>query len=77
MDMIHYENTIEEQRFKQATHTIKEIGELVDTFYNRQSRTNLQEENEKLRRQNLELKRELKKYKQIISDIKLLQGDKG
>ena len=75
--MIHYENEIGEQRFKQATHTIKEIGELVDTFYNRQSRTNLQEENEKLRRENLELKRELKKYKQIISDIKLLQGDKG
>ena len=73
MDMTYYENEIKEQRFKQATHTIKEIGELIDTFYNRQSRTKLQQENEELRRQNLELKRELNKYKQIIDDIELLQ----
>lgn len=74
MDMLYYEQDIGKQRFKQATNTLEEIGTLIDTFYNRQSRTSLMEENDKLREENLKLKQELTKYKEIIDGIKLLQS---
>ena len=74
MDMMYYEQDIGKQRFKQATNTLEEIGTLIDTFYNRQSRTNLMEENDKLRTENLKLKQELSYYKEIIDNIKIVQS---
>ena len=74
MDMMYYEQDIGKQRFKQATNALEEIGALIDTFYNRQSRTSLMEENDKLREENLKLKQELSFYKKIIDDIKIVQS---
>ena len=76
--MIYYEKSIKEQRYKQAHQTIEEINETIDKFYNRQPRTELIEEIDRLRNENLKLKQERTHYKEIIDNIRMIQskGDK-
>ena len=75
MDMMYYEESVRESRCKQAYNTIEEINEIIDKFYNREPRAKLNERNDELRKENLELRRELKKYKEIIDNIQIIQGE--
>lgn len=76
MDMMHLEDEIREERFIKATSTINEINKVLENFYQNEPREDLKKEIDRLRSENLELRRELKEYKELIRKIRFIQkGD--
>lgn len=74
MDMMHLEDEIREERFIKATNTINEINKTLEKFYGNDSREDLKKEIDRLRNENLKLRRELKEYKELIRKIQFIQG---
>lgn len=76
MDMMHLEDEIREERFIKATSTINEINKVLENFYQNEPREDLKKEIDRLRSENLELRRELEEYKELIRKIRFIQkGD--
>lgn len=76
MDMMHLEDEIREERFIKATSTINKINKILENFYQNEPREDLKKEIDRLRSENLELRRELKEYKELIRKIRFIQkGD--
>lgn len=76
MDMMHLEDEIREERFIKATSTINEINKILENFYQNEPREDLKKEIDRLRSENLELRRELEEYKELIRKIRFIQkGD--
>ena len=72
---MYYEKEVKSERCNQAHNSIKEISNIVDKFYNREPRTVLKEKIRGLEKENRELRIELKRYKEIVSSIQILQGE--
>lgn len=76
MDMMYLQDEIREEKFIKATNTINEINKTLAKFYGNDSREDLKKEIDRLRNENLKLRRELKEYKELIRKIQFIQkGD--
>lgn len=76
MDMMHLEDEIREERFIKATSTINKINKILENFYQNEPREDLKKEIDRLRSENLKLRRELEEYKELIRKIRFIQkGD--
>lgn len=75
MDMMHLEDEIREERFIKATNTINEINKVLENFYQNEPREDLKKEIDRLRSENLELRRELEEYKELIRKIRFIQKE--
>ena len=75
MDMMYLRDEIREEKFIKATNTINEINKTLEDFYGNDSREDLKKEIDRLRSENLKLRRELKGYKELIRKIQLIQKE--
>ena len=75
MDMMYLQDEIRERRFIEATSTINEINKILEKFYENEPREDLKKENDRLRSENLKLRRELEEYKELIHKIRLIQKE--
>ena len=76
MDMMYLQDEIREEKFIKATNTINDINKILEKFYGNDSREDLKKEIDRLRSENLKLRRELKEYKELIRKIQFIQrGD--
>lgn len=75
MDMMYLQDEIREEKFIKATNTINEINKTLENFYGNDSREDLKKEIDRLRSENLKLRRELKEYKDLIHKIQLMQKE--
>lgn len=75
MDMMHLQDEIKEERFIKATNTINEIYKILEKFYENEPREDLKKEIDRLRSENLKLRRELEEYKELIRKIRFIQKE--
>ena len=75
MHKIHHQEEIKEERFIKATNTINEIYKILEKFYENEPREDLKKEIDRLRSENLKLRRELEEYKELIRKIRFIQKE--